>query len=44
MINNYIESFEKSRIAGSVAAGALNEVAKIIKPGITTNYIDRQTQ
>ena len=41
MINNYIESFEKSRIAGSVAAGALNEVAKIIKPGITTNYIDR---
>jgi methionyl aminopeptidase len=40
MNNSYKESFEKSRIAGSIAAGALNEVAKIIKPGITTNSID----
>ena len=30
------ESFEKTRIAGSIAAGTLDEVAKIIKPGITT--------
>ena len=41
MINDYKESFEKSRIAGSIAAGALDEVAKIIKPGISTDYIDK---
>jgi len=35
------ESFEKSRIAGSIAAGALDEVAKIIKPGISTDDIDK---
>jgi len=34
------ESFEKTRIAGSIAAGALDEVKKIIKPGITTNEVD----
>jgi methionyl aminopeptidase len=41
MIKNFEESFEKTRIAGSIAAGALNEVSKIIKPGITTNEIDK---
>jgi len=35
------ESFEKSRIAGSIAAGALDEVAKKIKPGISTDDIDK---
>ena len=35
------ESFEKSRIAGSIAAGALDEVAKIVKPGISTDKIDK---
>jgi methionyl aminopeptidase len=35
------ESFEKSRIAGSIAAGALDEVTKIIKPGISTDDIDK---
>ena len=34
MNRDYKESFEKTRIAGSVAAGALDEVKKIIKPGI----------
>ena len=34
------ESFEKTRKAGFIAAGALDEVAKIIKPGITTDQID----
>ena len=34
------ESFEKTRIAGFVAASALDEVFKIIKPGITTDEID----
>ena len=41
MTNNIKESFEKSRIAGSIAAGALDEVAKIIKPGISTEDIDK---
>ena len=41
MIKDYKESFEKTRIAGSIAAGALNEVAKIIKPGLTTDKIDK---
>ena len=34
------ESFEKTRVAGSIAAGALDEVAKIIKPGIATDEIN----
>ena len=34
------ESFDGTRAAGFIAAGALDEVAKIIKPGITTNQID----
>ena len=38
---NYKESFEKTKIAGSIAAGALDEVYKIIKQGITTEEIDR---
>ena len=35
------ESFEKTRVAGSIAAGALDEVEKIIKPGISTDVIDK---
>ena len=35
------DSFEKTRIAGSIAAGALDELVKIIKPGISTGDIDR---
>jgi methionyl aminopeptidase len=35
------ESFEKSRIAGSIAAGALDEVVKIVKPGLSTEEIDK---
>jgi methionyl aminopeptidase len=38
---DYKEAFEKSRIAGSIAAGTLDEVSKIVKPGITTNEIDK---
>jgi len=41
MAEYYKESFEKTRIAGSIAARALNEVAKIIKPGISTDDIDK---
>jgi len=40
MTKNTLESFEKTRLAGSIASGALDEVAKLIKPGITTNQID----
>ena len=40
MNKNFEESFEKTRLAGSIAAGALDEVAKIIKPGVTTSQID----
>ena len=35
------ESFIKTRAAGSIAANTLDEVAKIIQPGITTNQIDK---
>ena len=35
------ESFEKTRAAGEIAAGALDEVGKIIKPGITTEEVDK---
>ena len=35
------ESFEKTKVAGSIAAGALDEVAKIVKPGISTAEIDK---
>ena len=41
MINDYKEAFEKTKIAGLIAAGALDEVSKIIKPGINTNQIDK---
>jgi len=40
MNKDYEEAFLKSRVAGSIAAGALDEVAKIVKPGISTNEID----
>ena len=42
MMNKYFkESFEKTKIAGSIAAGALDEVSKIVKPGISTDLIDK---
>ena len=41
MTNETFESFEGTRKAGSIAASALDEVAKIIKPGITTEKIDK---
>ena len=36
MTGKNIEAFEGTRKAGSIAASALDEVSKIIKPGITT--------
>ena len=41
MNKNIQDAFEKTRRAGSIAAGALDEVCKIIKPGLSTNKIDK---
>ena len=41
MVKNIKEAFDKTRVAGSIAAAALDEVSKIIKPGITTETIDK---
>ena len=40
MSENIQEAFEGTRTAGNIAAGALDEITKIIKPGITTSEID----
>ena len=41
MINNYKESFEQIKIAGSLAAETLDEVTPYVKPGIETNKLDK---
>ena len=41
MSKNFKESFEKTRIAGIIAAGALDEVSKIAQPGVRTEEIDK---
>ncbi len=41
MNKNFRESFEKTKVAGKIAAGALDEVAKIIKPGVSTEELDK---
>jgi len=41
MSNNYKESFEQIKIAGSLAAGTLDEVTSYVKPGVTTNKLDK---
>jgi methionyl aminopeptidase len=41
MNNNYKESFEKVRIAGSLAAETLDVVTEYVKPGVTTNKLDK---
>jgi|TARA_B110000046_G_C12925515_1_gene369099 methionyl aminopeptidase len=40
MTENIKEAFNKTRVAGAIAAGALDELVKVIKPGITTDQID----
>ncbi len=40
-MNNYIEKFEKMRIAGSLAARTLDMLSENIKEGVSTNYIDK---
>ena len=41
MSKDYKEAFEKTRIAGLIAAGALHEAEKIAKPGVRTIEIDK---
>ncbi len=41
MTDKLLEAFDGTRKAGSIASGALDEVAKIIKPGIKTEKIDK---
>ena len=38
---DYTEKFEKMRVAGNLAARTLDMLTENIKPGITTNYIDK---
>ena len=41
MTDKMLEAFAGTRKAGSIASGALDEVTKIIKPGVTTEQIDK---
>ena len=41
MNSDYKESFEQIKIAGALAADALDEVTSYVTPGITTNKIDK---
>jgi len=41
MKNNYKESFEKIKIAGSLAASTLDEVTNFVKPGVSTDELDK---
>jgi len=41
MTDKIIEAFDGTRKAGAIASGALDEVTKIIKPGIKTDQIDK---
>ena len=41
MSSDYKESFEQTKIAGSLAAEALDEVTSYVKPGVTTGRLDK---
>jgi methionyl aminopeptidase len=40
-MDNYSEKFEKMRVAGNLASRTLDMLTDFIKPGISTNYIDK---
>ena len=40
-MTDYKEKFEKMRIAGNLAARTLDMLTENIKPGVTTDYIDK---
>ena len=41
MKNNHQEAFEKTRESGTLASNALDEVASYVKPGVTTEFLDK---
>ena len=41
MNSDYKESFELIKVAGALAADALDEVTSYVNPGVTTNKIDK---
>ena len=41
MDKNYSEKFEKMRVAGNLASSTLDMITSFIKPGITTDFIDK---
>jgi len=41
MTNNFKETFDLMKISGALAANALDEVTPFVKPGVTTNKIDK---
>ena len=40
-MTDYVEKFEKMRVAGKLAARTLDMLTENIKPGITTDFIDK---
>ena len=40
-MNDYLEKFEKMRVAGRLAAETLDMLTDEIKPGVTTEFIDK---
>ena len=41
MSSNYKESFEQIKIAGNLAAETLDEVTSYVKPGVSTDRLDK---
>ena len=41
MNKNDSELFEKMHIAGKLAAKTLDELTPFVKPGVTTNFLDK---
>ena len=41
MTTTYLESFKKIKLAGLLASNTLDEITTFIKPGITTEKIDK---
>ena len=40
-MDNYFEFFKKMNVAGNLAARTLDEITSFIKPGVSTNYLDK---
>ena len=40
-MSNYLEKFEKMRIAGSLASKTLDMITDYVKEGTTSNHIDK---